>query len=137
MVQIRLTLSRDYLLHEGLPPDRVIKTGSPMYEVVHYYLPKINASDVLERVNLSPNEYYLVSAHREENIDDSRQFENLIVVLNQLAESGRRVIVSTHPRTRKRIEVEQVSLAPRVELMKPFGLYDFETGEARAGGLVR
>ena len=130
------TLSREYLLREGLPPDRVIKTGSPMNEVLHYYMSKIDASDILTRLNLAPDEYYLVSAHREENIDNSRQFANLIVVLNQLAESGRRVIVSTHPRTRKRIEAEQVSLAPRVELMKPFGLCDFVKLEKHARAVL-
>ena len=130
------TLSREYLLREGLPPDRVIKTGSPMYEVLHYYMPKIDASDILVRMNLTPNEYYLVSAHREENIDAPRQFENLIVVLNQLAELGQRVIVSTHPRTRKRIEAERVSLAPGIELMKPFGLCDFVKLEKHARAVL-
>jgi len=130
------SISREYLLHEGLPPDRIIKTGSPMFEVLHYYIDKIDASDILERMNLSPNEYYLVSAHREENIDDSHQFEELIVALNQLAESGRRVIVSTHPRTRKRIETEQISLSARVELMKPFGLCDFVKLEKHARAVL-
>lgn len=130
------TLSREYLLREGLPPDRVIKTGSPMYEVLHYYLPKIDTSDVLERLNLSPNEYYLLSAHREENIDDPHQFNSLIGVLNQLAKSERRVIVSTHPRTRKRIETEQIPLASNVELMKPFGLCDFVKLEKHARAVL-
>ena len=104
--------------------------------MLHYYLPKIDASDVLARLNLLPDEYYLVSAHREENIDAPRQFENLIVVLNQLAESGRRVIVSTYPRTHKRIEAEQAPLAPRVELMKPFGLCDFVKLEKHAHAVL-
>jgi UDP-N-acetylglucosamine 2-epimerase len=130
------TLSREYLLREGLPPDRVIKTGSPMYEVLNYYMPKIDASDVLARLNLAPNEYYLVSAHREENIDDPQQFRNVVAVLNHLAESGLRVVVSTHPRTRKHILAESVSLGPRVELMKPFGFCDFVNLEKHARAVL-
>jgi UDP-N-acetylglucosamine 2-epimerase (non-hydrolysing) len=119
-------ISREYLLREGLPPDRVIKTGSPMYEVLHYYLPKIQRSDVLERMGLAEHGYFVVSAHREENIDDPKQFGMLIETLNQLAEKfGKRVIVTTHPRTRKRIEAEQVALNSLVELHKPFGLSDY------------
>jgi len=119
------SISREYLLREGLPPDRVIKTGSPMYEVLHYYMDKIKASDALARLGLEPNGYYVVSAHREENIDAPVQFERLIDVLTRLAESGKRVIVSTHPRTRKRMESEGVELPPTVELMKPFGFCDY------------
>lgn len=118
-------ISREYLLREGLPPDRIIVTGSPMYEVLHHYLPKIRASDVLARLGLTPQDYYLVSAHREENIDAPRQFTDLIEVLSQLAQTGRRVIVSTHPRTRKRLDAEGVVLPPQVELLKPFGLCDY------------
>jgi len=119
------SISREYLLREGLPPDRIIKTGSPMYEVLHFYLPQITASDVLVRLGLSEQEYYVVSAHREENIDSRRQFAGLIEVLTNLARMGRRVIVSTHPRTRKRMEVEDIALPPGVELMKPFGFHDY------------
>ena len=120
------SISREYLLREGLPPDRVIKTGSPMYEVLHYYLPKINASDVLERLGLQPQQYYVVSAHREENVDDPEQFNRLMSVLNQLAVLNEcRVIVTTHPRTRKRMEAEHVVLPTQVELMKPFGFSDY------------
>jgi len=119
------TLSRNYLLDEGLPPDRVIKTGSPMYEVLHHYMPKIQASDALARLNLKPYDYYLVSAHREENVDYPGQFANLIETLTRLAESGHRVIMSTHPRTRKRMEAEQVVLPTGVELLKPFGFSDY------------
>jgi UDP-N-acetylglucosamine 2-epimerase (non-hydrolysing) len=118
-------ISREYLLREGLPPERLIVTGSPMYEVLHHYLPKINASDVLSRLKLQASNYYLVSAHREENVDDPEQFAHLIETLCRLAESGRRVIVSTHPRTRKRLEAEQVFLPEGVELMKPFGFHDY------------
>jgi len=118
-------ISREYLLREGLPPDRIIVTGSPMYEVLHHYLPKIEASDVLVRLGLWAGEYFLVSAHREENVDSPEQFVFLIETLTHLAETGRRVIVSTHPRTRKRMEAEQVVLPAGVELMKPFGFSDY------------
>jgi UDP-N-acetylglucosamine 2-epimerase len=126
------TLSREYLLREGLPPDRVIKTGSPMYEVLHHYLPKIERSDALTRLGLQPHEYYVVSAHREENVDAPQQFARLVEVLSRLADEGRRVIVSTHPRTRKRLEVEQITLPPLVELMKPFGFCDYVQLEKQA-----
>lgn len=119
-------ISRQYLLSEGLPPDRVIKTGSPMFEVLHYYLPKIERSDVLKRLDLAPQQYFVVSAHREENIDAPEQFAKLCAVLDGLA--GRfqsPVIVSTHPRTRKRIEAEGVRLDPLVRLHKPLGLCDY------------
>jgi UDP-N-acetylglucosamine 2-epimerase (non-hydrolysing) len=118
-------ISRDYLLREGLPPDRVIVTGSPMYEVLDRYRPKIQASPILAHLGLTPRDYYLVSAHREENIDHPDQFHHLIETLTQLAATGRRVIVSTHPRTRKRLEAEQISLPPAVELLKPFGFSDY------------
>jgi UDP-N-acetylglucosamine 2-epimerase (non-hydrolysing) len=120
------SISREYLLREGLPPDRVIKTGSPMYEVLHHYLPKIENSKVLETLNLAERDYFLVSAHREENIDDPAQFSKLVEVLNGLAETyDRRVIVTTHPRTRIRIETKSVLLDSRVELHKPFGFSDY------------
>ncbi len=120
------TISRDYLLREGLPPDRVIKTGSPMMEVLTHYAKKIDQSDVLARLRLAPHDYFVVSAHREENIDTPGQFRKLIAVLNHLAaESGRRVIVSTHPRTRKQIDATGARLAERVELLKPLGFLDY------------
>jgi len=118
-------ISRDYLLREGLPPERVIKTGSPMFEVLHHYLPKIEASDVLARLGLQAGRYYVVSAHREENVDDPRQFENLVNVLMRLAGSGLRVVMSTHPRTRKRIEAGNVALPAEVEVVRPFGFSDY------------
>lgn len=119
------TLSREYLLREGLPPDRIIKTGSPMYEVLHYYLPRIVTSDVLQRLKLQERGYYVVSAHREENVDDEGQFAGLIRMLVGLAGKGLPVIVSAHPRTRKRFEAEQVQFPPNVALMKPFGFLDY------------
>ena len=118
-------IAREYLLREGLPPDRVIKTGSPMYEVLHYYMPKILASDVLARLGLEPESYYIVSAHREENVDSPEQFAGLIEVLTRLGDTGHRVIVSTHPRTRKRLEAEGATLPATVELLKPFGFSDY------------
>ena len=120
------SIAREYLLREGMLPDRIIKTGSPMYEVLHHYMPKIKASDVLERLNLETNSYFVVSAHREENIDAPEQFSKLIEVLNQLAETyNRRIIVSTHPRTRKRMDAENVQLNDLIELMKPLGFNDY------------
>lgn len=118
-------ISREYLLREGLPADRVIKTGSPMFEVLNHYRPRIDASDVLGRLGVAPRGYYLVSAHREENVDDPDQFRGLVHLLEQLAASGTRVIVSTHPRTRKRIESEGVVLPPAVELARPFAFSDY------------
>lgn len=119
-------ISREYLLREGLPSDRVIKTGSPMYEVLHYYQPHIAQSDVLARLALTPGQYFLVSAHREENIDAPAQFDQLIRLLNGLAaQTGTRLIVTTHPRTRKRMNAEGVELDTRVELHPPFGLCDY------------
>jgi UDP-N-acetylglucosamine 2-epimerase (non-hydrolysing) len=130
------SISREYLLREGLPADRVIKTGSPMYEVLHHYRPNIEASDVLMRLGLQPQSYFVVSAHREENIDDPQQFERLIDLLRRLAAGGRRVIVSTHPRTRKRLDAAGVSLPPEVELLKPFGLCDFVKLELEAAAVL-
>ncbi len=119
-------ISREYLLHEGLPADRVIKTGSPMYEVLNHYLPKMRQSDVMQRIGTDPGKFFLVSAHREENIDDPAQFEKLTGVLNRLAERyGLRIVVSTHPRTRRRIETERIALHPLIELMKPLGFCDY------------
>ena len=119
-------IAREYLLREGILPDRIIKTGSPMYEVLHHYMPKIKVSDVLKRLNLQPTEYFVVSAHREENIDAPEQFTKLIEVLNKLAETySYHIIVSTHPRTRKRIDTENVRFNGLVELMKPLGFNDY------------
>lgn len=120
------TISRDYLLREGLPPDRVIKTGSPMYEVLHHYLPKIEKSDVLQRTELANGGYFVVSCHREENIDFPEQFDKFVEVLNELAEEyALPVIVSTHPRTRKKIDAAGIKLNNQVQLLKPLGLCDY------------
>ena len=108
------SIAREYLLHEGIPADRVIKTGSPMYEVLNRYLPKIEASTILETLGLERDRYFVVSAHREENISSDRNFGNLVTILNGIArEYGFPVIVSTHPRTRKRIEQTGVQLNAR------------------------
>jgi UDP-N-acetylglucosamine 2-epimerase len=120
------TLSREYLLREGLPPDRVIKTGSPMFEVLNHYRAKIDASPVLQRLGLEQARYFVVSAHREENLDSPRLFPALVETLNGLAKDfSCRVIVSTHPRTRKRFEAEKVVFDPGVELLKPLGFTDY------------
>jgi len=120
------TIARDYLLREGLPPDQVIKTGSPMYEVLHHYLPKIETSSVLERLGLEERRYYVVSAHREENIESEQTFAKLIHVLNALAEdSNLPVIVSTHPRTQNRIDKSEVKFHSRIQLLKPLGFFDY------------
>ena len=120
------TIAREYLLREGLPPDQVIKTGSPMFEVLHHYLPQIESSDVLSRLGLMPERYFLVSAHREENIDSDRQFVKLVAILNSLSEEHELpVIVSTHPRTQKRVDSVGAKFHPLVRLMKPLGFHDY------------
>jgi UDP-N-acetyl-L-fucosamine synthase len=120
------SIAREYLLREGLPADRVIKTGSPMYEVLAHFAPRIDASDALSRHGLEEGRYFVVSAHREENIDSPAQFRKLVEVLGTLAKTFRLpVIVSTHPRTRKRIETEKVVFDERVRLLKPLGFLDY------------
>lgn len=120
------TIARDYLLTEGLPADQVIKTGSPMFEVLNHYLAKIESSDILERLNIKEHEYFIVSAHREENINSDQNFLDLVDMLNAVAEKYQfPVIVSTHPRTRKRIEQFNVKFHPLVQLLKPLGFSDY------------
>ena len=119
-------IAREYLLREGLPSDRVIKTGSPMCEVIAHYKTKIDTSDVLKRLDLMCHDYFVVSAHREENIESDRNFGKLVDVLNGVAETyGKRVIVSTHPRTRNRVEKMGVTFQDNVELLKPLGFCDY------------
>ena len=119
-------IAREYLLREGLSPDRVIKTGSPMFEVLAHYLPKIESSVILSTLGLVEQDYFVVSAHREENVDSEMNFRKLVAILNSLAETyGRRVIVSTHPRTRKRVESLEVTFHEKVDLLKPLGLTDY------------
>jgi UDP-N-acetylglucosamine 2-epimerase (non-hydrolysing) len=120
------TIARDYLLREGLPPDQIIKTGSPMFEVLHHYLPQINASDVLHRLKLDEQGYFVISAHREENVDSDQSFAKLVKVLNTVAEDyDMPVIVSAHPRTQKRVDTTGVKFHPQVRLLKPLGFYDY------------
>lgn len=120
------TIARDYLLREGLPPDMVIKTGSPMFEVLNYYRDGIESSDVLARLGLEENRFFVVSAHREENVDSERNFLSLVETLNEI--SGKYdfpVIVSTHPRTMKRVEAMGVKFHANVRLLKPLGFKDY------------
>lgn len=127
------TIARDYLLREGLPPDRVIKTGSPMFEVLHHYLEGIEASDVLGRLGLEDGKFFVVSAHREENVDSDKNFLKLVGILNRVAEAyGYPVIVSTHPRTQKRVDALGVNFDPRVKLLKPLGFKDYNKLQMRA-----
>ena len=120
------TIARDYLLREGLPPDLVIKTGSPMFEVLTHYRPNIEASDVLQRLDLVAGQYFVVSAHREENIESPQSFTKLVAVLNAVAEDHNLpVIVSTHPRTQKRIDATGTKFHPLVRLLKPLGFHDY------------
>jgi UDP-N-acetyl-L-fucosamine synthase len=126
---INLTYSdhaRDYLLQEGLPPDRVIKTGSPMHEVLSHYQPMIEESDILRTLTLKPEDCCLGSAHREENVDSENHFRKLIDLLIGVVETyGKRIVFSVHPRTRARIDSGKVSLPSLVELHKPFGFFDY------------
>ncbi|EKO3599080.1 UDP-N-acetylglucosamine 2-epimerase (non-hydrolyzing) [Vibrio metschnikovii] len=120
------TIARDYLLAEGLPADRVIKTGSPMFEVLNHYMPQIDGSDVLTRLGLQKGQFFVVSAHREENVDSPRQLAKLAETLNTVAEQyNLPVIVSTHPRTRNRIEAQGLKFHPNIQLLKPLGFHDY------------
>lgn len=120
------TIARDYLLAEGLPADLVIKTGSPMFEVLNYYKAKIEASNILNTLGLTEKEYFIVSAHREENINSDQNFLDLVDMLNAIADKYQYpVIVSTHPRTRNRIEELKIEFNPLVQLLKPLGFSDY------------
>ncbi|AMS26772.1 UDP-N-acetylglucosamine 2-epimerase [Bacteroidetes bacterium UKL13-3] len=119
-------IAREYLLREGLPADRIIKTGSPMFEVLNHYLPAINASSILTSLKLDKGKYFVVSAHREENISSVKNFEGLIESLNCIADTFHYpIIVSTHPRTRKMMEQRNVTFRPEVQLLKPMGFNDY------------
>ena len=119
-------IAREYLLREGLPADRIIKTGSPMFEVLNHYLSSIESSDVLNRLSLENHKYFVVSAHREENINNQSNFNSLINSLNLVAENfDLPVIVSTHPRTKKTIDSAGVSLHKNIQLLKPLGFNDY------------
>jgi len=120
------TLARGYLLAEGLPPDLVIKTGSPMFEVLHHYRAKIESSNVLQRLGLQEQGFFMVSAHREENVDGDASFARLVELLNAVAERyALPVIVSTHPRTQKRVDVTGSRFHSKVRLLKPLAFSDY------------
>ena len=136
IADINLTYSdiaREYLLREGLPTDRIIKTGSPMFEVLQHYLPKIKNSDVLKQLDLKDQCYFVVSSHREENINDERNFKGLIESLNAIAETyDFPIIFSTHPRTRKMIDNKQAKINSKVQFLKPMGFIDYNALQMHA-----
>ncbi len=126
-------IAREYLLREGLPADRIIKTGSPMYEVLNHYLPKIEASDVLNKLGLEERKFFVVSSHREENINSERNFRGLMESLNTIAEQyGYPVIVSTHPRTRNMLDKMQIEMRPEIQFLKPLGFHDYNALQMRS-----
>ena len=126
-------IAREYLLREGLSADRVIKTGSPMFEVLHHYLPHIEASTVLEKLNLEQGKFFVVSSHREENINNEKNFINLMATLNQVAEKYKfPIIVSTHPRTRNMIEKMKIEMRPEIQFLKPLGFHDYNALQKQA-----
>lgn len=126
-------IAREYLLREGLSADRVIKTGSPMFEVLHHYLPQIEASTVLEKLNLEEGKFFVVSSHREENINNEKNFTNLMATLNQVAEKYKfPIIVSTHPRTRNMIEKMKIEMRPEIQFLKPLGFHDYNALQKQA-----
>jgi UDP-N-acetylglucosamine 2-epimerase (non-hydrolysing) len=119
-------IAREYLLREGMAADRIIKTGSPMYEVLHHYLPLIEQSDILQKLNLAPEQYFVVSAHREENVNHPVRFKQLIESLQTIAETFKMpVIMSTHPRTAKLLEAQGIQLHPLIQTLKPLGFTDY------------
>ena len=119
-------IAREYLLREGLPADRIIKTGSPMFEVLNHYMDQIDSSDVLERLGLKKEQYFVVSAHREENISNDTNFKGLLISLNQIAEKyGYPIIVSTHPRTRNKLNVSEIETNALIQFMKPLSFSDY------------
>ena len=131
------SIARAYLLAEGLPPDRIIKTGSPMLEVLNHYRPGIEASDAVGRLGLAPGRYFLVSAHREETIDSDRQIARLAETLAAVGQAyDEPILVSTHPRTRKRIEALGLTFDPRVRLLKPFGFFDYNALQLQARAVL-
>lgn len=119
-------IAREYLLREGLPADRIIKTGSPMFEVLNHYLPSINSSNILTKLNLIKGKYFVVSAHREENINDLKNFEGLMLSMNQIAAKYKLpIIVSTHPRTQRMIDKMAIKMNDKVKFLKPMGFNDY------------
>jgi UDP-N-acetylglucosamine 2-epimerase len=126
-------IAREYLLREGLPADRIIKTGSPMFEVLNHYLPQIEASKVLEKLDLEERKFFVVSAHREENINSEKNFMGLMTALNAIADTYKMpIIVSTHPRTRNMIEKMKVTVRPEIQFLKPLGFHDYNALQMRS-----
>jgi len=126
-------IAREYLLREGLPADRIIKTGSPMFEVLNHYLPQIDASDVLNKLNLEEGKFFVVSSHREENINSEKNFRGLMTSLNAIAEKYQYpIIVSTHPRTKNMIDKMQIEMRPEIQFLKPLGFHDYNALQKRA-----
>jgi UDP-N-acetyl-L-fucosamine synthase len=126
-------IAREYLLREGLPADRIIKTGSPMFEVLNHYISGIESSDVLSKLNLKEHEFFVVSAHREENINSDKNFRGLIAALNLVAQKYKfPIIVSTHPRTRKMIDSKKIEVRPEIEFLKPLGFTDYNALQMRS-----
>ncbi|WP_374945153.1 non-hydrolyzing UDP-N-acetylglucosamine 2-epimerase [Sphingomonas sp.] len=131
------TIARDYLIAEGLPPDRIVKTGSPMFEILTHYRAAIDASPIHATLGVTPGEYFVVSAHREENVDSERQLRRLHETLNAVAAKYRLpILVSTHPRTRKRIEQFGLIFGPEVQLLKPFGFLDYNALQLQARAVL-
>ncbi|EQB04741.1 non-hydrolyzing UDP-N-acetylglucosamine 2-epimerase [Sphingobium baderi] len=131
------TIAREYLLREGFPPDQVIKTGSPMYEVLHHYLPQIRGADALRRLDLTAGNYFMVSVHREENVDSDESFAKLVEMLNAVAtDHGLPVVVSTHPRTRNRVDATGANFHPGIRLMKPLGFHDYVSLQMNAKAVL-
>jgi len=129
--------AREYLLREGVSPDRVIKTGSPMYEVLAHHRTRIDQSDILSRLRVTPRDYFVVSAHREENVDSDRHLHQLVDLLHGIAETyGKRIVFSVHPRTKSRIDSADISLPALVELHKPFGFFDYVSLQRQAHAVI-
>jgi UDP-N-acetylglucosamine 2-epimerase (non-hydrolysing) len=126
-------IAREYLLREGLPADRIIKTGSPMFEVLNHYMSQIQSSDVLTRLDLKENQFFVVSAHREENINSEKNFKGLMDSLNLIAEKYNfPIIVSTHPRTRNMINAKKILMRPEIQFLKPLGFIDYNALQMKA-----
>lgn len=126
-------IAREYLLREGLPADRIIKTGSPMFEVLNHYLPQIKSSNVLEKLNLEKGKFFVVSSHREENINSEKNFRGLMDSLNAIAEKyNYPVIVSTHPRTQNMIDKMKVEMHSNIRFLKPLGFHDYNALQMHA-----
>jgi len=131
------TIARDYLLAEGIPADRIIKTGSPMFEVLNHYMSQIDASNVLKELELQKGQFFVVSAHREENVDSPKQLANLAETLNTVAEHyNMPVIISTHPRTRNRIEAQGIEFHKNIRLLKPLGFHDYNNLQKNAKAVL-